>query len=670
MRNAAALAPEPPPGLLAPPVFESESRRDGREALVIVGNGMVSHRLCRKLVELGARDRYRVVVFGEECRPAYDRVHLTELFSSRDHDDSLVMSPREWYSDHDIDLKLNHPVICVDRGRRFVRSLSGVTLEYDWLVFATGSVPFVPPIPGADAPGIFVYRRIEDLREIRACSRSARRAAVIGGGLLGLEAARALHNLGLATTIVEVAIGLMAQQLDRKGSDLLEREVVALGIRVRTDTRTIGITDSGQERTLHFANGDSLTADLVVIAAGIRPRSELAEACGLARCRAGGIQVDDRLRTSDPHVYAIGECASHASRVYGLVAPGYQMADVLAANLMGGSVTFSGGDVTARLKLLGVDVATSGEALDDGEKLTFEAGGSYRVLRVRRGRLTGALGVGDWPDFSRIQEATTRKAKISSRQITRFRRTGELWPASQDRPIAEWPAEAIVCNCLTLTRGQLSFVCAQGVQTVESLAERTGASTLCGSCRPMLARLTGAVEPIGTAKVLKGLLVASAVALAAAFVVLLAVPVAFVDTVQGGPHLDLLWRDGFYRQASGFSILGLCVASLMLSVRKRWRRCAFGSWRTWQAIHALVGVLALAGLAVHTGLRLGHNLNFVLSVSFLLASVLGATAGGVMATPAASRSARLRACMATAHVIAWWPFPVLLAFHILSVYYF
>jgi nitrite reductase (NADH) large subunit len=558
----------------------------------------------------------------------------------------------------------------IERRARLVRTRTGDTVEYGQLVLATGSSSFVPPIAGTNLAGVFVYRTIEDLRAIRAYAQRGRRAAVIGGGLLGLEAARALRDIGLTTTVIEFAGGLMPSQLTQAGSKLLEQQITAKGIAVVTATQITRIEANGSDRTLCFAAGGSVVADLVVIAAGIRPRSELAETSGLDRSPAGGIVVDDRLRTSDPNIHAIGECASHASRVYGLVAPGYRMADVLATNLAGGSASFEGADVTARLKLLDVEVATAGLPLDGGSSVTFQEGGEYRLLRVENRRLIGALSVGSWPEFARIQDAVAKRVRVWPWQAARFQRTGLL--RSDPATVAEWTADTIVCSCLSVTKGQLAGASSDGCTTVPLLAARTGASTLCGSCAPLLAELIGMRNAVPL-RIPWALLAASAVALIAAILVVAAAPVPFVNTVQGELRIDLLWREGAYRQISGFTLLGSSVLAALISFRKRWLRLSFGSFAAWRTIHVTIGIATLAVLAVHTGFRPGHNLNFALMTTFLAVNLVGSLAGGITALEQKidRRLGRvLRSTLVLAHVVAIWPLPILIAFHVLAVYYF
>jgi nitrite reductase (NADH) large subunit len=463
----------------------------------------------------------------------------------------------------------------------------------------------------------------------------------------------------------------MPAQLDQPAGEELRRQVTALGIQVLTASMTRRIEGRSRRRTLHFAAGGSLTVDMVVVAAGIRPRSQLAAACGLATSPDGGIVVDDGLRTSDPRISAIGECVSHRSKLYGFVAPGYAMADVLARRLTGQSGQFEGCAPTARLKLLQTDVCSAGEPLDRGVALTFRSTGVYRRLRLERSRLVGALGVGGWPEFTRIQDATSRRAFIWPWQAARFERTGTVWRPRAPRAFGEWPADAIVCNCLSVTCGQIRAACTSGAATVETLIECTGASTLCGSCRPLLTEALGSVGQVQF-RVTWGLLGVSIAAMAIAVVVALSAPIPYATSVQGWLHPDVLWRHGGYRQATGFVLVGLSVAASLLSLRKRWPRVSAGRFPTWRIVHAVVGLCGLAALVAHTGMRAGDNLNLALMTSFIALNVLGAASGGLTAIERSRVGVgpHARAAIVTAHVLAAWPLPLLVAFHVVSAYYF
>ncbi|GAA4997854.1 hypothetical protein GCM10025734_30720 [Kitasatospora paranensis] len=335
-----------------------------KPTVVLVGYGMVGHRFLEALADTGAADRYRVVVLAEEPRHAYDRVALTSYFSGKSADD-LLLAEAGFTDRHGFEVHLSSPVASIDRAAKSVTTAAGHTIGYDTLVLATGSYPFVPPVEGKDAEGCFVYRTIEDLEAIEAYAATANVGAVVGGGLLGLEAAGALRGLGLETHVVEFAPRLMPVQVDDGGGEALRRTIEEMGVVVHTGvgTKTVVVTD-GRATGMTFTDGSDLETDLVIFSAGVRPRDQLARDCGLTVGERGGIAIDELCRTSDEHVFAIGECALAVDgRVYGLVAPGYEMAQSVARQLADETgKPFTGADLSTKLKLLGVDVASFGDA--------------------------------------------------------------------------------------------------------------------------------------------------------------------------------------------------------------------------------------------------------------------------------------------------------------------
>jgi NADPH-dependent 2,4-dienoyl-CoA reductase/sulfur reductase-like enzyme/bacterioferritin-associated ferredoxin len=845
---------------------------------------MASWKLCQKLVEYRAHEELEIVVFGEEPTPAYDRVHLTDLFSGARDEESLILAREEWYQEHGIELYLDDPVVFVDRARSQVVAASGREVQYNRLVFATGSSPFVPPVPGTDLPGVFVYRTLEDLWLIEDHSVFSTRAAVVGGGLLGLEAAKALYDLGLKVHVIEHGTHLMSRQLDQRAGELLKERVEELGVRVDVQKELARITQGAtlsdddaiadpDRLLLHFGDGDKLLVDMVVISAGIRPRGEIAQACGLECAKNGGIVVNDRLETSDPQIFAIGECASHRGMSYGLVLPGYQMVEVLVTNLLGGDATFEGTDQSAKLKLMGVTVAALGEF--DGDKkplssaLRYTTGGVYRKLVTRKGRLIGAVTVGDWENLDRIREVLRAPVDMSKLDMRRFRSTGNLWLKSESPKVSDWPPEALVCGCLQVNRGTLSQAQTNGCSSIGELSSRTGAGTLCGSCKPLLADLLGVdevsslpihmsmgpvsvrdrgpssrrstsprsrrsipptmitnmpaqqvelprgavatfaeteiepspstmrspsvlpevvarsadepsngsagvpserisgvpserisgvpgeqsgvsserisgtpvqriaylpdgddsdrdsvppdrdsflpgeldsasdpltsrrswvpprrsiqpppgrltVQPLASSTqsvtllpVERGTMALFTASICAVVMILalLVWPAPLSRTMVGGT----LWRfefastDGFWKQVSGYALVGLSILTLTLSLRKRWKRFAFSDVPLWRMIHGVIGALSLVMLMVHTGFRLGRHLLLILMVTFVLVTTFGAVAGFITVlstewSPLTARDQRL--LWGRVHLVLCWLLPLLILLHIFQVYYF
>src|SRR5262245_26424322 len=335
-----------------------------KKSIVVIGNGMVGQRFCERLVEFDVRRELRIVTFCEEPRPAYDRVNLTKYLSHRDAG-RLLLARKQWYEEHGSEVFIGDKATAIDRAQKIVHSAQGRAIGYDTLILATGSAPFVPPVPGIDKTGVFVYRTIEDLNQIIDYGGYAKRAAVVGGGLLGLEAAKAAYDLGMETHVVEFASRLMPRQVDDAGSKSLVGKIEALGVRVHLNKNTKEGLGHGKVTGMAFADGQQLDVDMVIVSAGIKPRDELARSSGLTVGQRGGVVVDESLRTSDPTILAIGEVALYGGMIYGLVAPGYEMAEIAAANVTGQAREFRGADMSTKLKLMGVDVASFGNPFAD-----------------------------------------------------------------------------------------------------------------------------------------------------------------------------------------------------------------------------------------------------------------------------------------------------------------
>jgi nitrite reductase (NADH) large subunit len=464
--------------------------------LVIVGNGMVGQRFLEQLVARASGGTLQVAVLCEEPRPAYDRVQLTSFFSGRSAADLNVV-PGGFFERPEMTLRLDDKAVAIERERRLVRSASGAELPYDKLVLATGSYPFVPPLPGKDGPDCFVYRTIEDLEAIRAAAGRARVGTVVGGGLLGLEAAKALKDLGLETHVVEFAPRLMAVQLDDSGGRLLHRKIEALGVTVHASKNTKEITGGAERRhKMVFVDGAALETDLIVFSAGIRPRDELARAAGLMVGERGGIVVDNHCRTSDPDIYAVGECALWNGRIYGLVAPGYQMAEVAARHLTGEEgAQFLGADMSTKLKLLGVDVASIGDAHGATPNAlnyvyTDEAAGVYKKLVVSGDRkyLVGAILVGDATDYGNLLQMALNPLPLPEHPeelILPAREGG----AKKGLGVDLLPASAAICTCNGVSKGGICDAIAAGCTSLGALKKATKASTTCGGCGPLVKQI-------------------------------------------------------------------------------------------------------------------------------------------------------------------------------------
>ena len=465
----------------------------GKE-LVVVGNGMVGHRLVQAVRDRDTAGTWRITVLGEEPRPAYDRVALSSYVDGKSADDLTLPA----VSDPLVQLHLGDAAVALDRDARVVRTASGAEFRYDALVLATGSVPFVPPVPGRDLPGCFVYRTLDDLDAIMAAAERAvaaprpgrRSAVVVGGGLLGLEAARALRLLGLSPQVVEIAPRLMPMQVDEGGGAVLRRLVESEDLQVRCGVSVTSIAEDRGRLIATLSDGVELDADLVVFSAGIRPADGLAREAGLPLGERGGVLVNSACRSPDPHIWAVGEVAALEGRTYGLVAPGYAMAEVVADRLLGGEATMTPADLdtSTQLKMLGVDVASFGDALARTPGalevvVNDPVAGSYAKLVVSDDAKTllGGVLVGDASKYATLRPLVGSPLPADP--------VAMIAPGGVELGADALPESAQVCSCNAITKGAICSAIADGAHDVPAIKACTRAGTSCGSCVPMLKKL-------------------------------------------------------------------------------------------------------------------------------------------------------------------------------------
>lgn len=464
-----------------------------KKNLVVIGNGMVGHKFLELMVGKGGSDNWNLIAFCEEPRVAYDRVNLSSYFTGKTAGDLSLVEPG-FYQENGIRIYIGDKAVAINREEKTVTSENGVEIPYDKIVLATGSYPFVPPIKGREAPGIFVYRTIEDLDAIGAWAKNCKVGTVIGGGLLGLEAANALQNMGLKTHVVEFAPRLMPVQVDETGGNILREKIEELGVSVHVSKNTTEIvSENGKIVKMVFADGEELETDEIVFSAGIRPRDELARACGLAIGDRGGIVIDDYCQTSDPDIYAIGECALYKKRIYGLVAPGYHMAGVAADALNGNtSSTFAGADMSTKLKLLGVDVASFGDGFGrtaDSKTISVvdSIQGTYKklVLNQDGSRLLGGILVGDASAYGTLLQLVQNDIALPPHP------EDLLMPPREGKPAAigieSLPDSAQICSCNNVSKGDIIAAINENQLTDPvSVKKCTTAGTGCGGCMPLV----------------------------------------------------------------------------------------------------------------------------------------------------------------------------------------
>ncbi|MFZ1787481.1 MAG: nitrite reductase large subunit NirB [Saprospiraceae bacterium] len=467
--------------------------------IIVVGNGMVGYKFCEKLVSKTTykKENFEVTVFGEEIRPAYDRVHLSEYFLNQDAR-SLELADQNWYTENGIDLRLGELIKKIDIHNKTVESHKSEIYAFDRLIIATGSYPFVPVIDGVDKKGIFVYRTIEDLDQMirfsdKIKAKGKNKAVVIGGGLLGLEAAKAVKDLGLETHIVEFAPVLMARQLDARGGDILKSKIEDLGIVVHTSKNTKCFAGEQDVEKMHFTDGSELDVDMVVISAGIKARDEVASAAGLELGPRGGVLVDEKMQTSHPDIYAIGEVANFLGFTYGLVAPGYEMAEVVVAQLYGENKSMlESPDMSTKLKLLGVDVASFGDAIDihhEHTPIIFENRHEKIYKRVNISadgtKLMGGILVGDATEYNMLLQIYKNGMPLPKNPEDLI--LGSRNGVGSLNDVSALPDSAVICSCENVNKGKICCgITDEGLDTYKAISKHTKAGTGCGGCKPMV----------------------------------------------------------------------------------------------------------------------------------------------------------------------------------------
>lgn len=479
-------------------------------SLVVIGHGMVANKLVESLVRQGATRTTDIVVIGEEVDPAYDRVHLSSLFRGATPAELALADP-EMMSDPAITVLAGEKVTGLDRSAHTVTTDAGRTVGYDIAVLATGSSAFVPPVPGRDLPGCFSYRTLADVEAMKSWAVGRAHGVVIGGGLLGLEAADALRSCGLATEVVELAPWLMPTQVDQTGGELLGRRIGELGLAVHTATTVVSVLAGagGAVGAVELAPAAkpeataSLATEMVVFAAGIRPRDELARAAGLEVGERGGVVVDERCRTSDPAIFAVGECALAHGRIFGLVSPGYQMARVVAETICGGDAVFAGGDTPTKLKLLGVDVASFGDSharSPGAATISFTDAVTAvhkRLVIDSAGKLIGGVLVGDVSGFETMAAIAAGDADPPHDPADLLMSTGGDVPGAALGGAAGLRDTATICSCENVTKGVIcaavtNLISAGGEADVGGVKAGTRAGTGCGGCLPQVTELVRA----------------------------------------------------------------------------------------------------------------------------------------------------------------------------------
>ena len=641
--------------------------------VIVVGTGPAGMRFADELL-LRQPDTH-LQLFGNEPFKPYNRVLLSSLLSGDTDPESLQATMPD--ADVHPNFALTIAAIkSIDTDHKSVEDSLGRSHNYDHLILATGARAHIPSIPGNHAKGVYTFRNMTDTQALYSRLSSARHVVVVGGGVLGIEAAKAMTQLNTKVTLIQQGSRLMNRQLDEEAAAMLTVKIEAGGIRVITNSGVREIYADERVTGVRTYSGEEIECDTVVLSAGIRPNIEMARDCGLRTAR--GVQVDDQLRTSANDVWAIGECSEHRGKTYGLAAPGFEQAGVVADVLTGGTSSYLGSTSVSRLKVIDEDVVSLGQVCELVQRARqYEiiyrqrSNNIYRKLVVHKGTLIGAVCYGAWPEFSRVQEVYQSNTKLNYLQLLWFFVSGRLWFFNTADDVKKWPAAALVCQCNQVSRGQLSQALERGCNTVDKLSSATRAGTACGSCKPLLAQFTDSIaEKIQS---WQSLLVSSFLVVAAVMLMIFVPQAQVSDSVQVVNWFEQIWNDKFWKQVSGFSLLGMVAIGMLMSLRKRLDWVWMGSFTNWRLAHAILGSACAILIFFHTGFNLGQNLNQILMLTFLTVLVMGASAGlitGLSHLLSPARAQSLQNNWSFLHLIVTWPLPALLMVHVFSFYFF
>jgi len=653
---------------------------DGELPIVVIGAGPVGINFCQKLVEQSGK---RVVLYADENYLPYNRVKLSLYLAGEISQDELYfdLSKDPVFSSGQIKLHLGNQIASINVDERYVTDEKGMRQPYGKLVFATGAKSFVPPVKNLDVRGVYTFRDLRDADHLLARLGSSHHTVVVGAGLLGLEIAKGLSRHGTKVTVVDVNGWVLFRQLNQTASEKVEAFFEKQGVEIKKNLliKEIASDEAGRLKGFYTSGSDEMfECDTLVFATGTKPEIGLAKQAGLAH--ATGIIVNERLLTSNPDVYAIGDCAEYKNEIHGIVSPGYDQASVAVNHLLGKPGEYHGSEFTTVLKVAGIEVFCAGseDELQRAGTKTFEyedKEGNYRCIITDNNRIVYVISIGQWDEANRLAEAVTSQRRYSSLRFFKFKFKGNFFPENESS-VAYWPENAIVCNCMSVTRGQLSESILAGNHSIESLQKSTHASTVCGSCQPKIQSLLeeetgGQVEKKALA-FSKGLLIVGLISFLAALISVFLPEIPASDTVLSGGY-DQVWLDGLNKQITGFVLLGLSLLAMSLAIFKRYVQKLKKVFSGMRFVHVVLGLLAVAVLLLHTGNLSGEGLNQWLLIDFIIVLTIGGLMSAWLSLEhktSMSVASQFRKLFGWGHILAVWALPVLLGFHVLSVYYF
>ena len=640
--------------------------------IVVIGGGPVGIKFANEI-----RRRHTsaiVTVFSDEKRAPYNRAQLSLLLAGQVSQEAINLPIVEG---NGIEV-IGQQVVSLDCEAQTLVDSAGDMHTYDYLVFATGARAHIPQLKGIDLNGVYPFRSLDNTESLLARKARSRHVVVVGGGLLGIETAVAMNQFHTRVTLVHQADRLMNRQLDETSAELLKAKIEAQNIEVILNHGLRAIKGENEVEYVQLRGGLELTCDTVILCCGSAPNIELARQAKIRVNR--GIVVSPTLATSQENVFAIGECCEYEEQVYGLVSPGYDQALVLADYLSGGDATYQGSDPQSLLKVLNFPLRTFGQPINYrrtrfDKETVFQSDQQYVKLITTKSQLVGGIAVGEASEFDALFDAYLRKEKLPWYRRLLLKFTGRIWPLSDQSDTSQWSDERFVCKCHQVSLGKVCGAINNGAVTVKALGSVTGAGTTCGGCQPLLANIVASKTGEKTslaAEPLWGLSVVLSIFVLVMVGVVLSIPgLATGESVTKPALFEWLWNDKFWKQVTGFTLLGLSAVGLLVSLRKRFKRVALGRFVYWRFAHVTLGALCIAVLLAHTGLHLGTNLNQWLSLNFITILSLGALTSSAVALShrlTSHRQQLFRKSWNWLHILAAWPLPVLLAAHILTVY--
>lgn len=642
--------------------------------IVIIGAGPVGMRCIEELNKRS--DNFEITLFGNESYAPYNRVRLSALLAREtDISDILIPFPAN-DGKSTVNYKKATTIQKIDSDKKTVTDENGEVYPYDSLVLATGSKPFIPPVKGSDLKGVYTFYNMKDTLNLLEKIPESKGTVIIGGGLLGLEAAYALQKTHSNITLIQAAPHLMNRQLDANNASNLQQRMEALGIEILIDTFAEELVGDETVAAIKTNDGNIIPCETVVFCSGVVPETGLAKSTGIEINR--GIVINDNLETSIKDIYAVGDCSEHRGRVYGLVSPGFEQAATLADRLNGTDSNYNGSKLVSQLKIFGEPVNSMGNVCDLAEQDNVEPlfyqnkkTGSSRLAILKDNKLVAVCSTGSWSDTHKFQQAYRKSETVSTWQALLFRLTGTFWPFSSETDVKSWPEDTIVCHCNQVTCGQLNAAVNRGCKNTQEISAETKAGTVCGSCIPLINIIAGENNQKPAKGAIK-LAVFGLLSFVLAFAFLLIPGYQPVSSVQVSSP-EFIWTDKLYKQITGFTILGLLGFGLIMSAVKRFKLKKIGSFSGWRIVHTILGVTTLLILFLHTGAHTGENLNQLLLVFFLLGSASGAMLGMNFYKSNALPGSFFymsKKFLNWLHIIIVWPLPALLMAHVFSVYYF